>query len=351
MPPSPPIPVAITDLAAQQDGDAIQLSFTMPGKTVTGDRLASSPTLEFLRGALGSDGSPDAKSFRVVDTIPGSLVVKYLVGGRVKFTDPLAPVKSDSRLGETLVYRVRTRVSPKRASGDSNTVTVRLYPVPERVAGIQTHVTESAVELTWPAPSHTSAGEPLGTIPHYRIWRGELDGTASPSGSTDISQEKFISPLAFLAESAGNTFRDTQFEFGKTYIYIIRSIATLAGKSIESAESDPAVVTPLDTFPPAAPQGLVAAVLPALTPGALLVDLSWSINTESDLAGYRVYRSDRQDTPGHVLNVTLLLTPAIRDNSVQPGHRYWYTVAAVDRAGNESAPSVPLAVEVTQPIP
>jgi fibronectin type 3 domain-containing protein len=94
---------------------------------------------------------------------------------------------------------------------------------------------------------------------------------------------------------------------------------------------------------------VVAALLPAASPGALVVDLSWSISLETDLAGYRVYRSEQEGTRGQVLNQELLPTPAVRDTSVQPGHRYWYTVTAVDRAGNESAPSAPLAVDVTQP--
>jgi hypothetical protein len=46
-----------------------------------------------------------------------------------------------------------------------------------------------------------------------------------------------------------------------------------------------------------------------------------------------------------------LLSPAYRDTSVQPGHRYWYSVTAVDRSGNESVPSASVAVEVAQPSP
>jgi fibronectin type 3 domain-containing protein len=80
-----------------------------------------------------------------------------------------------------------------------------------------------------------------------------------------------------------------------------------------------------------------------------VVDLSWSISLETDLAGYRVYRSELEGTRGQVLNPDLLPTPAVRDTSVKPGHRYWYTVTAVDRAGNESAPSAPVAIEVAQP--
>jgi hypothetical protein len=110
-------------------------------------------------------------------------------------------------------------------------------------------------------------------------------------------------------------------------------------------------VTPRDIFPPAVPQGLVAALLPGSTPGTVLVDLSWSINLEPDLAGYRVYRSEQEGTRGQLVTPDLLLTPAVRDNSVEPGHRYWYTVTAVDRAGNESPPCAPAGVEVTKPTP
>src|SRR5882762_7235412 len=67
-PPSPPIPVAVSDLAAQQIGDAVQLTFSMPPKTTAGERLAETPAIEILRGTLKPDGSPDTKSFRIIET-------------------------------------------------------------------------------------------------------------------------------------------------------------------------------------------------------------------------------------------------------------------------------------------
>jgi len=49
-----------------------------------------------------------------------------------------------------------------------------------------------------------------------------------------------------------------------------------------------------------------------------------------------VYRSEQADRSGNRLNTELLRTPAFRDMNVLPGHRYFYSVTAVDHAGNES---------------
>jgi hypothetical protein len=349
-PPTPPVPVAIADLAAHQAGDGVQLAFTLPAKTVSGDRLTEPPAIEVLRGALKPDGSPDAKSFRVVSTIPGALVANYRSEDRVQIVVPIASAELHSYPGDTFVYRVRTRASRKRSSPDSNTVSVRIFPTAERITALPASVTESAIELNWPPPTRTSGGDPLPAISEYRIYRGELDPASADAAAKDMSQAKWKSPLALLASSPANAYRDTLFDFGKTYVYVVRTVISSAdGSALESSDSTPAIVTPRDIFPPAVPQGLVAAVIAGGPTNALEVDLSWSINVETDLAGYRVYRSEQEGTPGQSVTPDLLLSPAYRDNSVQPGRRYWYSVTSVDRSGNESAPSAPVAAEVTQP--
>jgi hypothetical protein len=347
-PPSPPIPAAVADLTARQTGDGVQLTFTLPTKTVTGERLADPPAVDILRGAPRPDGSPDPKSFRVVYTVPGSLVDNYRAEDHVQFVDPVSPEEARARAGGPFVYRVRTRAARKRASADSNAVTVRMLPVPERISAVQSTVTEAAVELAWTAPARTSAGDPLGAISEYHIYRGELD-PASPDAAKDLSQAKWKSPLALVGSAQTPAYRDASFEFGKTYLYTVRTVILAEGHPLESGDSAPAIITPRDTFPPAAPRDLVAAVLVGSPTPAIEVDLSWSINLEPDLAGYRVYRSEEEGTPGQLVTPELLLSPAYRDTSVAPGRRYWYRVTAVDRTGNESAPSAPVAAEVTQP--
>jgi hypothetical protein len=351
VPPSPPVPAAIKDLAAHQAGDGVQLSFTLPSNSISGQKLAAPPAVEILRAAVKPDGSADAKSFRVVYTIPGALLDNYRADGRVVFTDPIAPEETKSHPGVAVAYAVRTRASQKRASADSNVVALRVFPVPAPIASVEARVTESAIELTWPVPAATAAGEPATPITGYKIYRAETHPAAAAPLGQNFPQGKPEAQPALLASSETNTYRDTSMVFDHTYIYVVRSVIQVDGNELESSDSAPVTVAPRDTFPPAVPQGLVAAVLPGATSGTVLVDLSWSINLETDLAGYHVYRSEQEGTRGQLVTPDLLPTPAVRDTSVEPGHRYWYTVTAVDRAGNESPPCAPVAVDVTQPSP
>jgi hypothetical protein len=348
-PPTPPVPVAIADLTAHQAGDGVELVFTLPSKSISGDKLTATPAIEILRGALKPDGQPDQKSFRVVDAIPGAMVGNYLAAGHIHFADPISPEETKAHPGNSVAYFVRTRVSQKRASAESNIFTARVFPVPESISSLQVQVTESAVKLSWAAPLRTSAGDPLPAISGYHIYRGEIDPKTPAPTSKDITLIKWISPPALLGPSSTSSYDDTQFEFGKTYVYLVRSVIAEEGMEIESDNSAPSTMTVLDTFPPATPQGLVAVLLPGAAPSSLVVDLSWSINLETDLAGYRVYRSEQEGARGQLITPDLLPVPAVRDTSVEPGHRYWYTVTAVDRAGNESTPSNPVAIDVMPP--
>lgn len=348
-PPSPPIPVAVADLGAQQAGDAVQLIFTLPTRTLAGEHLAEAPAIEILRGTLKPDGSPDIKSFRTVETIPGALLGEYRIADKVQITNRITADELRAYPDWEVAYRVRSRASRKRASADSNTAIVRIRPVSERITALHAAVTESAVELSWPAPTRTSSGDALPAISEYRVYRGETDPTSTDAPANDLSQAKWKSPLAFLGSVHTETYRDAAFDFGKTYVYTVRAIISTEGSAVESNDSAPAIVSTRDVFPPAVPQGLLAAVIVGSPTNSPEVDLSWSINMEADLAGYRVYRSEQQDTPAKLVTTDLLPSPVYRDTSVQPGRTYWYYVTAVDRSGNESAPSARVAAEVAQP--
>src|SRR5215467_9398982 len=341
---SPPVPAAITDLTAHQQVNGVQLAFTLPGRTTSGERLAEPPATEIFRGEPKPDGKPDNKTFRLVYTIPGELSENYAVAGKMQFIDAIPAEQLGSQPGLRLVYRVRTRASKKKDSADSNTVTVKLYAVASKIPRLTATVSENAVELAWQAPADG------GAVARYHVYRGELDANSPAPADADLSQAKWKNPLHLLAPAESNSYSDTFFEFGRTYVYVVRSVTIADSEPIESDDSAPAVVTPRDTFPPAVPRNVVAAVLPGAS-GGQVVDLSWAINVEPDLAGYRIYRSEKEGEPGELLPGELLPSPAYRDPSVQTGSRYWYRVTAVDRAGNESGKSDAALADLSETLP
>src|SRR5260370_10989712 len=112
--PSPTVPVAVKDLEAHQAGDGVELSFTLPLNSISGDKLPGPPAVEILRGAVKADGLVDAKSFRGVYTIPGAMVASYRAGDRARFTDPIAPEEAKAHPGGQVAYLLLTRASRKR---------------------------------------------------------------------------------------------------------------------------------------------------------------------------------------------------------------------------------------------
>lgn len=348
VPRMPPVPQAISDLAAKQAGTGVLLTFTMPGKSTLGDNLPQTPTFEIWRGGLDPSGKPDHKSFRVVDTVPGALVSRYLQRGQVNFLDPISPTDPQLLAGALFVYRVQTLISDKHPSTFSNDTSLHLYPVPEAIGKVETTVTEHGIELKWQPPLKNSFGDALPVVKQYHVYRGELNPASANQPPSEHTPSAWKLPPALLGVAPAPEYRDSGFDYGKTYGYVIRSVVDSPGGPLESSDSQEAVVTPLDTFPPAAPQGVVAAVEPGGAPGSSVVELSWSINLEPDLSGYRVYRSEQEGSQGSLLTPQLLPSPAYRDNSVESGHHYWYTVTAVDRSGSESAPSPAVAVDVAQ---
>jgi fibronectin type 3 domain-containing protein len=200
--------------------------------------------------------------------------------------------------------------------------------------------------LSWPVPARTSGGKALTGISAYSVYRGELDPSSSEAAAGDLSKAVWKAPFQQIGKSENNAYSDTALDFGRTYLYVVRSVTQAERAQLESADSVPAIVTPRDVFPPAAPQNVVIASLPGAAAGSESVELSWSIGVETDLAGYRIYRSEEEGTRGDLLTPELLLAPAYRDNSVAIGHHYWYTITAVDRFNNESLPSVSSVVAV-----
>ena len=93
------------------------------------------------------------------------------------------------------------------------------------------------------------------------------------------------------------------------------------------------VTAPRDTTPPAAPRGLYSVT------GDHAVALYWLANTESDVAGYRIYEGDCAsggNCPYTRVGTVIANATAFNVTGLANGATKYYAVAAVDAAGNES---------------
>lgn len=126
---------------------------------------------------------------------------------------------------------------------------------------------------------------------------------------------------------------DKRMEFGKPRCYAVRTVTLYGPQSIESDASPERCVTPVDTFPPAAPASLKAVG----SEGA--ISLIWDANREDDLAGYLVLRATLPGGEFVPLTPEPIQEAAFSDTTVKSGVRYAYVVVAVDKAGNQSARS------------
>jgi len=97
----------------------------------------------------------------------------------------------------------------------------------------------------------------------------------------------------------------------------------------------------VDTTPPAIPAAIRTISLDNS------VQIEWAPNRETDLAGYRVWVSDRYD--GRYTMIGTTKDPLFVDEDAQNGLTYYYGVTAYDLEGNESDMSHDVAYDTPRP--
>ena len=320
-PPSLNLPTPVLNLSAVRIGQAVHLAWTMP--THTTDRIALQHPVK-VQVCRGVEKSPCANV--------GSVSLEPGKDGAFKDELPSNLVDGPDRL---LRYEVFLNNHAGKSAGPSNVAYSAAGVSPPPVTGLTGQVRGDGVLLGW--QSIAEPGRPV----FFRIERLQLDAPAP--------QETPKSPLAPAVPATSQTLVvhgqeggdpghaiDASALFNHRYRYVLERVATIAvsGQSVEvqGLPSEAIVVATTDVFPPAVPQGLVA-VADAVA-GA--IDLSWSPDSDSDLAAYHVYRRDVHGDSTVQRIASVGIETSYRDAGAQPGHTYAYSLSAVDQTGNES---------------
>ncbi|MFF0382650.1 fibronectin type III domain-containing protein [Streptomyces sp. NPDC004286] len=142
-----------------------------------------------------------------------------------------------------------------------------------------------------------------------------------------------------LATTTSTSYTDTSLpRNGAVYYYEVRAVDKRGNESTGTADKG---VTTADRTAPAAPRGVDRNWSMEYLDN---VDLDWDANTEPDIVGYRVYRSTGRlvaATAANLVSGSAPLTSSWYHGPLpKTGDTYYYVVTAVDKHGNESAPSV-----------
>ena len=339
LPPSLELPKPPSDLRGARKGDKVTLVWTRPTETTdhqTVRHLGSSRICRSKEPGLIRCGMPVAE-VPPFKPAAASAEKKSTPADRLSYVDTLPPALQGEDPTGQVTYAIEVLNTKGRSAGLSNQTHVPTAPTLPPPTEVKAQVTPKAIELTF---SGMPEQHPVPEISHrYRIYRRE-EGSAHDTPVGEM-------PLENAPELR---FVDHSFEWEKTYEYHVTVVTILsrpdkAAIEVEGDDSSAVKVDAHDIFPPAVPTGLQAVF--SGEGQQPFIDLVWAPDTDADLAGYNVYR--REDAGSTIkLNTDLVKTPAYRDNTVQPGKKYLYSVSAVDLRGNESQRSEEASEEVPE---
>lgn len=327
-PPSLNIPKPVRDLQATRKGEVITLTWTNPTETTDGALVRKTGKIFVRRGFVASENSAPVTTTAPLNELPLKPALKDAQPPAAVFNDSLTNIQAPLS-ANFAVYLVQAANGSGRSSGDSNQVFAPLVSMPSTPKNVRVDVIPDGVRIAWDHVLPSRKDSSLTVQYGYRIMR-RLEGSKQP--------------VVVAERSAGNEAMaviDKGIEWEKKYQYWITPITSWQQdekyKGVAEGEDSPIVtVVTKDMFPPAVPTGL-QAVFSGVSQKAF-IDLTWTPNSDPDLAGYNVYRGAENQQPVKI-NSDLVKTPASRDNAVQPGTKYFYSVSAVDLRGNESARS------------
>jgi len=299
------VPARISDFAAVQRGTIIIAHGTVPTLTTENFPIKKSVKLDLRIGAASTP----------FDSGAWAVEAKPIAPAEIKDGIATYKIPTGEWIGKQVAIGVRSIGANGKKSDWSSFETLPVILAPE---------TPSRPEVT-----DTAAGEHIawtGRGDQFRVLRR-------------VGDEKEYSVAATVTE---HEWIDPGIDYSKPYSYLVQALADAGNKKMAESEISGACqqcpFVPVDRFPPAVPSGLRADRT------VNSVTLVWESDTEPDLAGYRVYRSEGNGPWQKLADVNAV--PSYSDTTVERGKTYRYAVSAFDKAAtvNESDRSAPVEI-------
>jgi hypothetical protein len=336
-PPSLKLPEPVTDLSASRAGNQVTLTWTMPRRNTDKLLLKGNVTVRVCR----------KENTGMCNEATAAL--SFAPGTAGTFTETL-PAALSAGAPRPLSYFVEMKNRSGRSAGPSNAAQVLAGKAPAPVANLTAEMRKQGVVLRWTA---TNAAARESSPEAIRLHRKLLNPPATKPHEGLFTPPPEPVEENLLVDAGADRALDQSIRFGQSYEYRAQRVARNAvdGETLELAGelSSPVSIKALDVFPPTVPTGLEAVATTGENAAETAIDLSWQPVTDSDLAGYIVYRREGQSDWQRISPAGPLVPPAFHDAQIQPGHTYHYAVSAIDQGGHESARSA--EAEETVPTP
>jgi hypothetical protein len=335
--PSLNLPLPVTDLTASRRGNRVDLEWTQPRKTTDRTNIKHNPATRICRHegmtlmahcavvAEVTPPTPKPAEKQKNEAPPGAV--------RIHYVDMLPPQLGLENPAGFVMYGVEDVNVHGRSAGISNQVSIPVVPTIAAPGQVTAAVSADGVLIAWSGPAPPAP--PSGVIYRYRVMR-------RPVGAPAFTALDEVEP------AARGSYLDKTSAWEQKYEYRITTLSQVHANGVnvgvEGEDSPSAEVFTRDIYPPAQPVGLQAVF--SSVGQKPFIDLTWAPNLEGDLAGYNIFRWVQGGQP-QKLNTQLVQVSSYRDENVEPGRTYFYTVSAVDLRGNES----PRSAEAHETVP
>lgn len=239
----------------------------------------------------------------------------YRNGGTTPVGTPTTTSFTDSGLTPNTAYSYTVSAVDAAGNESVKTTAVATSTLPDTVAPTTpTGVTVGAktmttIPLTWTASTDNVA------VTGYRVYR---NGGATPIGTPSTP-----------------AFTDSGLAPNTSYSYTISAVDAAGNESVKTTAT--ATSTLPDTAAPSVPTGLKIN-----TQTTTSVTLGWTASTDNvAVTSYRVYRNGSTTPLG-----TSATNSYTDSNGLALNQTYTYSVSAVDAAGNESAKTATISVQI-----
>jgi hypothetical protein len=326
------IPAPVSDLRAWVRNGKILLQWKVPDRNIDGSRLTDLLGFRVFRQARPLAGPPCEScphAFALVAEIDMDFPKAARIERGVVFWQ-----ETDARPQNEYIYFVQVYNRYRSASPESNRVKIFWEDPPAAPEKVNLRKEDRALEITWEPVSLLVDGRQMVDFRGFNIYRrneGEIF-SLSPLNAEPVLERRYW---------------DGQVELGKQYFYVVRAVRDFHGTLIEGPSSGIVQGVPEKLLPPSVPTGLVAVWQ---LEG---VALRWDINPEPDIAGYNLYRRDKEEKGFVRINPRLITENYFLDGSADLQHTYLYRLQAVDSSPsrNESDFSREVEVSPTGPAP